>query len=344
MLIMQVYPHFVDNLELFKDSKNRYNYYAEQLVKDGYEVEQCIIGKENSRTPTDKGYDIVSFSGRKIKLVYEYFYSPRLLRYIKENKRAMVHTHNVSFTNYFVANAYRGDDFFISNLGELSYFMNPMNSMVGYQLNKGTSIFMLDSNAKMAKNLYKCDNINIVKNSIDPTVFKRKRRIKEGLLYVGRNHPDKAINLLLTYKGKASLYVVGEGFNNRIQWWDNDHGTPYLSSWKDNIYGNIESSNRLCELYNESKLLLLPSVKEGMPTVMLEAAACGIPTLGCTDCKGVVETIKEIGAGYSSKRSSYFETLESLLEKKIPKVKLPKEFTHKETYKQLKEIYFGGEV
>ena len=55
------------------------------------------------------------------------------------------------------------------------------------------------------------------------------------------------------------------------------------------LYGWAENQQKLAELLNKSKILIMPSYNEGGPRVVPEAMACGVPVLA-TDV-GIVPDI-----------------------------------------------------
>ncbi|MEK7583041.1 MAG: glycosyltransferase [Patescibacteria group bacterium] len=90
---------------------------------------------------------------------------------------------------------------------------------------------------------------------IDTEIFKPMNLEKKyDLIFVGRRAKNKGVEL---------FEKAGRGFKTLI------------------VDGWAKDSQELAKLYNESRLLIVPSYNEGGPRVMLEALACSTPVL-CT--------------------------------------------------------------
>ena len=89
------------------------------------------------------------------------------------------------------------------------------------------------------------------------------------ILFVGRKDKRKNLDLVLDFFEKTKLNVRLNVVGTT--------GSPNSS----NIiyYGAIRSEDDMRSIYLKSHLLLAPSLAEGMPTVILEAMACGLPVI-----------------------------------------------------------------
>jgi len=117
---------------------------------------------------------------------------------------------------------------------------------------------------------------------------------KTALLFVGRLYPGKGIEHLLeamrivnnhTSKN-IGLLVVGDGImkSNLIQEYSDLKNVFFV--------GNVSNRDDLISIYKMHDLFVYPSEGEGMPTVILEAMAAGLPIIS-TRIPGIEDIIKE---------------------------------------------------
>jgi len=130
----------------------------------------------------------------------------------------------------------------------------------------------------------------IAHNGIDSEKFKMNDngKIEFDVVYAGRLLPIKGVEYLLEAvahlhdKGVvARTAIIGDGPDRgRLETIVNKYRIDNAVSFLGKV-----SDARLLEVYQRSKVAVLPSYdREGVLTTMLEAAACGLPTITTTAC------------------------------------------------------------
>ena len=137
------------------------------------------------------------------------------------------------------------------------------------------------------------DKSVFIPNGIDPvtrslsTSFLAQHGITPGgyLLAVGRLTPEKGLEYLVEAANRlpqvGQVVIAGAS----------DHDSAYrnllerLDTEKRVIFTGFTAGEDLRQLYSHARALVLPSVNEGFPMVMLEAMAYGLPIV-CSDIPG----------------------------------------------------------
>lgn len=144
---------------------------------------------------------------------------------------------------------------------------------------------------------YGAKNVLVASQGVDLDNFKPKEVAKEyDLLFVGRISKEKNLTMLLdAFKELKKDYrdlklcVVGEGP-------EKDELKKKYGE-KDIYFEGYVNHSNLQDYYNKSKILVLTSLSEGFPTVIMEAMACGLPVVA-TNVGGVPEIIAHGKTGF----------------------------------------------
>lgn len=177
------------------------------------------------------------------------------------------------------------------------------------------------------KNIASHDKIRIIYNGIDmDRFFLTSGEIEEwiiiknhqpllvavGRLTQAKGYQDliKAIkNLKIKYKNIA-LLILGEGEDRKKL----DLNIKNLNLEK-NIF-LLGNKRNVADYLKVADIFVLSSLWEGMPTAVLEAMACGLPTV-CCKAGGVVEIIEDKKDGFlidSNNSNNIAETIEQVLQ------------------------------
>jgi len=131
--------------------------------------------------------------------------------------------------------------------------------------------------------------IDVIPNGVDSRFFVPRTGVgpRDGptsVLFVGRFHRQKNLPFLLQQLARLHgtapkgwrLDLVGDGEERvSIEGCMRRLGLADVTT----LHGWQEDKNRLLELYQQTDVVVNPSLYEGMPNVVLEAMACGIPVV-----------------------------------------------------------------
>lgn len=99
---------------------------------------------------------------------------------------------------------------------------------------------------------------------------------KYDVAFVGRMATNKGLDIFLDVMEKTDLVGVAVGDGPLLDWARNESRRRGL---KIHFPGYAKESEDVARFLNESRLLLMPSLNEGGPRVVLEAMACGVPVV-----------------------------------------------------------------
>lgn len=172
---------------------------------------------------------------------------------------------------------------------------------------------------KMALGFYNKREVKIIPNGVDTDYFKPSDRMNKdnseiNILFVSRLIERKGLQFVIPGLKKIiensdkniRLTVVGDGpYRGLLEEMalENDV-TEHI------FFEGYKNKTELLKYYHNADVLILPSQKEGMPNVVLEALACGLPVV-MTPCEGAKELVD--GNGLVVRQQDFVKTLGSLL-------------------------------
>jgi len=156
---------------------------------------------------------------------------------------------------------------------------------------------------KLAENFYDKQKIDIIYNGVDTTKFYPVNITKRNsndciILFVSRLIERKGLQFIIPKLREVQekchknirLIVVGDGpYRKELEKLAIENACTDLIRFE-----GQKDKNELLPYYQMADLFILPSKKEGMPNVVLEAMACGLPII-MTPCEGSHELIVDNG-------------------------------------------------
>jgi glycosyltransferase involved in cell wall biosynthesis len=343
MKILQVAPYFTPYL----GGQEKYiHHLSKKLVKNKQEV--TVLTSNYPETSPYEFMDGIKVVRKDILMKpLRNPISPGFLRLNKISKEYdVIHLHNEYSFPVMIAAALKNKKtplILTNHLGQLN-FENKLKNKIGniYLKTVGKWIWrkcdaiiaLSDSQKEFLTSIEPeiSSKIHVVPNAIDLDSLKQSSlRIGENkfledqknftLLYVGQLIKRKglkwlilAINILKNEFPQLKLVLVGDGE-------DREYFQKMVTQLKLENHiefkGRIEDTNELVVLYKYSNAFVLPSLSEGLPTVILEALYFGLPIIG-TNIPGIQEFNKYTNLVPPRDEEELAKAIKSLLNSNSP--------------------------
>ncbi len=139
------------------------------------------------------------------------------------------------------------------------------------------------------------DRMTVISNGIDTRYFKPSETSEKIVLFVGRLMPEKCVDTLIRASGIVNrtypeyrFVIAGSGYS-----------MPELRSLAETenpsvVFTNRLPENELLELYQKCAMFVLPSEHELQGIALLEAMACGKPTIASDSCTSAANELANL--------------------------------------------------
>jgi glycosyltransferase involved in cell wall biosynthesis len=170
---------------------------------------------------------------------------------------------------------------------------------------------------QMALNFYDKKEFQVICNGVDTDMFYpawQKEHSDFQILFVSRLIERKGLQHIIPQlkhiqsqvAKKITLVIVGDGpYRSELE-----RLTAECGAWDMVRFEGQKGKQELLPYYQSADLFILPSAKEGMPNVVLEAMACGLPIL-MTPCEGSAELVD--GNGYIQNKEEFASEIVELI-------------------------------
>jgi len=303
----------------------------EGLDKNKYEVD-LITGEEFDKDILNKvknhPFDIIQIKGLKWKL--NFLYDPivflKLIKLLKKKRYDIVHTHTTKagilgrIAAYIsgvpvIVHGLHGSTFQAFNSGLLNWLLFLFERLTGGFTDAYVSVSKVLSETYIEKGIGKKDNYYTVYSGMELTKFYQARdkiNYKEKYEELGINTGDFLIGNVARLETRKGHKFLIDAFKNVVEKQKDGH-VKLLIIGEGNKRENLESYVRELNLgekviftgYREDveelmalmDIFVLTSLREGLPRVLVQAAAVGMPSVAF-NVDGVPEIIKDNYNGF----------------------------------------------
>ena len=240
--------------------------------------------------------------------LWQFFYfleAGVLAHYLKE--KGVVHLHNhfadSSCSVAMLTSAMSGIPFSFTMHGP-GIFFEPMHWRIDEKISRAAFVACISHFCRSQGMLFSeskhWDRLKIVHCGVDPEKYKKdpNRAYAKRLLFVGRLDAVKGVPLLL--ESIADLYVEHQDVELTVV--GDGPARVDLEKKAQSLGANIrflgyQSQQEVAQILTQTDILVLPSFAEGVPVVLMEAMAAGLPVV-TTQVGGIGELVKDGASGF----------------------------------------------
>ncbi len=226
--------------------------------------------------------------------------------------------------------------------------------ILGITLRGADSVIVFSNKQKELLNKkyrVKDKKLHIIPNGINEDFFYKHEfdfsKNKLRLLTVGRltvqKRMDRIIEAVGMLKIPVELTIVGDGEDReKLERLADKNGNENI------FFKGFVEHNKLSEYYKKADVLVMPSDKEGMPIVLLEAMAAGLPVVA-SNVLGIKEHTENVAVlvdnpspeAFAKEIERISSSKEKILELSEKSVKQAKKYLWKESVAKMEKLYLN---
>lgn len=234
-----------------------------------------INGVENHMVVSDAGYYKGGRFGRKISTIIKFSF--KLKPYFKGDWNLIIFCQFPMLPQLFYKLFYKKRAITAIDFVEYrdSKLWRVINKII---INTVDHVVCISEHVRDCVHTYRQDNLYVMPSFVD--MASSIPQSKTNYIFLGRmeehKHPEHAIEAVLEYNKiynkNAQLNLVGDG--NLFDFLKNKYAdNPFVKFW-----GHVSTAKKK-EILANGRILILPSEREGLPVVIIEALSYGIPTI-----------------------------------------------------------------
>ncbi len=237
-----------------------------------------------------------------------YFLEAALVaRYVNRNRLTHLHNHfaNSSCTVAMIAAAMGGFTFSFTIHGPAIFF-EPQRWRIDEKCRRALFVSCISAYCRSQTMIWapleSWNRLHIIHCGVDPQKYLSHKHSGQGtqLMFVGRLAAVKGLPILLDAMkqlvqkhSKLKLTVVGDG-PDRIAL---EKRTRHLGLGDHVEFVGKKSQSEVAEQLSHTDIFVLPSFAEGVPVVLMEAMAAGVPVIA-TRIAGIAELVDDGNSGF----------------------------------------------